>query len=148
CDALTEIALEDRQPYTEWMAMWKAINEASRKHLLLHSETDHALTEGGAVRSLFTVTPEGSSVYVGNSMTIGDVDTCFCATSKNVHVLGNRGAKGIDGMVSSGIGAAAASNEPVTLLLGDLSFFHDMNGLLAAKTYQLNITILVINNNG
>ena len=61
--------------------------------------------------------------------------------------MANRGANGIDGVVSSALGASLYG-EPLFLLIGDLSFFHDLNGLLAAKMYQLNITIIVINNNG
>src|SRR5699024_8974635 len=93
------------------------------------------------------VIPEGSTLYVGNSMAVRDVDTFFLTDDKPISVLANRGANGIDGMVSSGVGAAAAGKR-VTLVLGDLSFFHDMNGLHAAKHYGLDITILLINNNG
>ena len=63
--------------------------------------------------------------------------------------MGNRGANGIDGVISSALGASAvAENEPTVLVLGDLSFFHDLNGLLAARLYELNLTIILINNDG
>jgi len=64
--------------------------------------------------------------------------------------MGNRGASGIDGVVSSALGASAGAgqNEPTVLVLGDLSFFHDLNGLLAARLYQLNLTVVLINNDG
>ena len=64
--------------------------------------------------------------------------------------MGNRGANGIDGIISSALGAsaAAAQHEPTVLVLGDLSFFHDLNGLLAARLHQLNLTIVLINNDG
>src|SRR5699024_9150617 len=133
CDAMTEIA--EKQPQTDWLAKWETMNEVTRKHLQIPSEAN-ALTEGDAVRCLMAVAPENSSIYTGNSMAIRDVDTFFFKSSKNLQVLGNRGANGIDGMISSGLGAAAASNTPVTILLGDLSFFHDMNGLLAAKSHR------------
>lgn len=145
CDDIAEIA--EKQIQTGWLAKWKTMNEVARKHLQTSSECN-VLTEGDAVRYLFAAAPESSSIYTGNSMAIRDVDTFFLKSSKNLRLLGNRGANGIDGMVSSGLGAAAVSNRPVTILLGDLSFFHDMNGLLAAKAYKLNITILLINNNG
>lgn len=117
------------------------------KEWLQEQDGRNGLTEGGAIRSLMQVIPDNSSIYIGNSMAVRDLDTFFMSTSASLEVLANRGANGIDGMVSSGIGAAA-SGKPVTLVLGDLSFFHDMNGLLAAKHYGLNITILVVNNNG
>ncbi|MFD2760723.1 2-succinyl-5-enolpyruvyl-6-hydroxy-3-cyclohexene-1-carboxylic-acid synthase [Lentibacillus juripiscarius] len=129
-----------------WLATWKRMNRIS-KEWLQEQDGRNGLTEGGAIRSLMQVIPDNSSIYIGNSMAVRDLDTFFMSTSASLEVLANRGANGIDGMVSSGIGAAA-SGKPVTLVLGDLSFFHDMNGLLAAKHYGLNITILVVNNNG
>ncbi|PAV27732.1 2-succinyl-5-enolpyruvyl-6-hydroxy-3-cyclohexene-1-carboxylic-acid synthase [Virgibacillus profundi] len=129
----------------DWLDEWKRMNLISKKHLLGGSEEN--ITEGEAVRALMEVIPDSSGLYVGNSMAVRDVDTFFMTTPKNISILANRGANGIDGMVSSGLGAAS-SGEPMTLLLGDLSFFHDMNGLLAAKHYNLNITILIVNNNG
>ena len=105
------------------------------------------MTEGGAVRILMDQLPDHSSLYVGNSMAIRDVDTFYQTNSKQIELLANRGVNGIDGMVSSALGAAA-SGRKVTLLLGDLSFFHDMNGLLTAKHYAIDITILLVNNNG
>ncbi|GAA0428518.1 2-succinyl-5-enolpyruvyl-6-hydroxy-3-cyclohexene- 1-carboxylic-acid synthase [Lentibacillus halophilus] len=129
-----------------WLETWQQMNRLSKDQLLSEPETGE-LTEGGAVRQLMRVIPDESSLYVGNSMAVRDLDTFFMTASMSLEVLANRGANGIDGMVSSGMGAAA-SGAPVTLMLGDLSFFHDMNGLLAAKQYKLNITILVINNNG
>ncbi len=66
-----------------------------------------------------------------------------------VHIMGNRGANGIDGMISSALGASAANKEgPTVLVIGDLSFFHDLNGLLAARLHQLDLTIVLINNDG
>ncbi|WP_164668289.1 2-succinyl-5-enolpyruvyl-6-hydroxy-3-cyclohexene-1-carboxylic-acid synthase [Virgibacillus doumboii] len=129
-----------------WLETWQTMNQVAKK-LLLENEDTQLLTEGNAVRNLMEVIPDKSSVYVGNSMSVRDLDTFFMTTPKTVEILANRGANGIDGMVSSGAGAAA-SGDPVTLLLGDLSFFHDSNGMLAAKHYNLNLTVLLINNNG
>lgn len=128
-----------------WLSKWQRLNETAKKQLLKKNQQE--ITEGEAVRGLMNVIPDDSTIYVGNSMAVRDLDTFFLTTEKKLSVLANRGANGIDGMVSSGLGAAATGN-PVTLVLGDLSFFHDMNGLLAAKHYKLNITILVVNNNG
>ncbi|MFC2947129.1 2-succinyl-5-enolpyruvyl-6-hydroxy-3-cyclohexene-1-carboxylic-acid synthase [Virgibacillus sediminis] len=142
CEALMEEQLSMEEG---WLEKWQKANMVSKKHL--KAGTEPAITEGEAVRGMMEVIPDGSRLYTGNSMSVRDVDTFFLTTEKRIRIHANRGANGIDGMVSSGLGAAAAGN-PVTLLLGDLSFFHDMNGLLAAKHYGLNITILLINNNG
>lgn len=145
CSDLVEANTHLYADETEWLQKWKTLNEIAKHHL--SNASDEELTEGEAVKKLMEVIPNHSSLYVGNSMAIRDVDTFFMTGDKRLSILANRGANGIDGMVSSGVGAAA-SGKPVTLLLGDLSFYHDMNGLLAAKHYNLNITILVVNNNG
>src|SRR5690625_3144230 len=69
-------------------------------------------------------------------------------TDKHITVLANRGVSGIEGLISSVLGVVSTTDEHVTLIIGDLSFYHDLNGLLTAKQYRLNITILLINNNG
>lgn len=128
-----------------WLEDWQSMNQVAKKHLL--AEDGAEITEGEAVRALVDVIPESSSIYVGNSMAVRDLDTFFFTTPKHLSILANRGANGIDGMVSSGLGAAITGT-PVTLVVGDLSFYHDLNALLIAKQYKLNITILLINNNG
>ncbi|MCF3943483.1 2-succinyl-5-enolpyruvyl-6-hydroxy-3-cyclohexene-1-carboxylic-acid synthase [Oceanobacillus alkalisoli] len=145
--AFCEGLLAFRQPAfsEDWLHDWQAMNEVARNHFLFGRE--EKITEGEAIRGLREVIPEESTLYVGNSMAVRDVDTFFLSDEKEISILANRGANGIDGMVSSGVGAAAAGKR-VTLVLGDLSFFHDMNGLHAAKHYELDITILLINNNG
>ncbi len=80
-------------------------------------------------------------------MPVRDLDTFFWG-SKRRRIMGNRGANGIDGIVSSALGASAVGNGPNVLVIGDLSFFHDMNGLLAAKLHRLDLTIIVVNNDG
>jgi len=62
--------------------------------------------------------------------------------------LCNRGANGIDGTVSSAFGAAAADDDPVVLLIGDVALAHDIGGLLAARRTQSKLTIVLINNDG
>lgn len=143
CEALIET--EQTAFSEEWLAAWQGMNEVAKKQLV--SGMEERITEGEAIRALVKAAPERHIVYVGNSMAIRDMDTFFFVNEKDIEILGNRGANGIDGMVSSAAGAAA-NGEHITLVLGDLSFFHDLNGLLAAKHYKLKLTILLINNNG
>lgn len=140
----TKLAAKKNTSGERWLRTWQSMNETAKSYLL---KQDDNLTEGSAVRVLAETIPESGNIYVGNSMAVRDLDTFFATTSKPVNIMANRGANGIDGMVSSGLGAAT-SGEPTVLLLGDLSFFHDSNGLLAAKQYHINITILLINNDG
>lgn len=130
---------------TEWLQTWQKMNELTKRHL--SGPAEKQITEGEAVRSTLEVVPETSCLYVGNSMAVRDLDTFFMTTKKDISVLANRGVNGIDGMVSSALGAAATGRY-VTLILGDLSFYHDLNGLLAARHYELNMTIVLINNDG
>lgn len=147
--ALCEDLISRSQPIKDneaWLQIWQMMNQVAKDHLL--SETAGALTEGEAVKNLLAVVPQTSTLYVGNSMAVRDVDSFFMNTEKELTVLANRGASGIDGVVSSALGATAATRERVTLLIGDLSFYHDLNGLLAAKQYELDLTVVLINNNG
>ncbi|MFG6119524.1 2-succinyl-5-enolpyruvyl-6-hydroxy-3-cyclohexene-1-carboxylic-acid synthase [Thalassobacillus sp. B23F22_16] len=129
-----------------WLDTWKSMNRIA-KDLLLAESPEEGMNEGHAVVKLAEVIPDQSILYVGNSMPIRDVDTFFMTTPKAVDIMANRGANGIDGVVSAALGTGA-NGKPVTLLIGDLSFFHDMNGLLIAKQKNLNITIVLINNDG
>lgn len=129
-----------------WLNRWLTVNEIATKHVQINESNQ--ITEGVAVRSLLEVIPTESILYVGNSMAVRDLDTFFLKTDKQISVLANRGASGIEGMISSALGVAATTNKHVTLLIGDLSFYHDLNGLLLAKQYDLNLTILLVNNNG
>lgn len=138
--------LKDRRQ-TKWTTMWQQLNEQTRSIVVNAMEMENALDEGKVVTELVKFLPEYSTIFVGNSMPIRDVDTFFHVNGRNIRILANRGANGIDGVVSSAIGASVNA-ENVYLLIGDLSFFHDFNGLLAAKMYQLNIRVILINNNG
>jgi len=107
------------------------------------------LHEGHIVRALAARLPENGQVFVGSSMPIRAVDSFWPYAKTQQRFYGNRGASGIDGLVSSGLGLAAGrSNVPTVLLLGDLSVYHDMNGLWALRRHGLRATIVVCDNNG
>lgn len=88
----------------------------------------------------------GGCLFSGNSMAIRDLDNFAGGGEAPLRIVGNRGASGIDGNVSTALGLCAGLGKPVAALLGDLAFYHDMNGLLAAR--GLNITFVVLNNGG
>jgi 2-succinyl-5-enolpyruvyl-6-hydroxy-3-cyclohexene-1-carboxylate synthase len=107
------------------------------------------LHEGHIVRALAARLPDNGQVFVGSSMPIRAVDSFWPYAKTQQRFYGNRGASGIDGLVSSGLGLAAGrSNVPTVLLLGDLSLYHDMNGLWALRRHGLRATIVVCDNNG
>ena len=77
-------------------------------------------------------------------MPVRDVDNLLY--NSEVEVYANRGANGIDGVVSTAIGMAV--HKKITLIIGDLAFYHDMNGLLMAKINNINLNIVLLNNDG
>ncbi|KGX89515.1 2-succinyl-5-enolpyruvyl-6-hydroxy-3-cyclohexene-1-carboxylate synthase [Pontibacillus halophilus JSM 076056 = DSM 19796] len=129
-----------------WLETWQRLNKEA-KSILLSDKEENSLTEGHVISTLLDELNQDETVYIGNSMAVRDLDTFFMTTDKRIRVLANRGANGIDGMVSSAFGAASHGAE-VTLVLGDLSFYHDLNGMLVGKQYGLPLRIIVVNNNG
>ncbi|WP_079510175.1 2-succinyl-5-enolpyruvyl-6-hydroxy-3-cyclohexene-1-carboxylic-acid synthase [Mesobacillus jeotgali] len=129
-----------------YMNKWLSLNETAKQQLTAISETKE-LSEGKLFHMLAEMLPEGATLFVGNSMPIRDLDSFFLLNDRNIKVMANRGANGIDGIVSTALGVANVS-QPCYLVLGDLTFYHDLNGLLASKLYNIDINILLINNNG
>lgn len=131
-----------------WTERWKKLNFETKAATLQLIEQFDQTFEGRLFTELSNTLKESCTLYVANSMPIRDMDSFFYKTEVNVRVLANRGANGIDGMISSALGASTVDNHPHILILGDLSFFHDLNGLLASKLHQLNLTIVLVNNDG
>jgi 2-succinyl-5-enolpyruvyl-6-hydroxy-3-cyclohexene-1-carboxylate synthase len=106
--------------------------------------------DASVIPLLMEALPEGANLVVGNSLPVRHMDQFALPTAKEVRVYGNRGASGIDGVTSTALGIAAAEpSRPTALLIGDVSFFHDMNGLLAIRQQGLtNVTIVLLNNDG
>lgn len=92
--------------------------------------------------------PDGSDLFCGSSMPIRDVDTFLSKTNKDIAIFSNRGTNGIDGVVSTAFGIEAARKRPTYLLIGDLSFLHDVNGLIVSRFHETSLTIILINNDG
>jgi 2-succinyl-5-enolpyruvyl-6-hydroxy-3-cyclohexene-1-carboxylate synthase len=92
--------------------------------------------------------PENALVWVSSSMPIRDVEAYFPQSPKRLRFLANRGANGIDGVVSSALGAALATGLPTWLLTGELAVLHDVGGLLAARRAGVELRILCLNNGG
>lgn len=144
CQAMVEKV--DQMADQRWLKKWQMVNEAMKRGLAsIRDEVE--LSEGKLFLLLNELMPANSTLFVGNSMPIRDVDTFFFNTDKKVATLANRGANGIDGVVSTALGVSTVCENTV-LAIGDLSFFHDMNGLLAAKLQKQQLTIVLINNDG
>jgi 2-succinyl-5-enolpyruvyl-6-hydroxy-3-cyclohexene-1-carboxylate synthase len=129
-----------------YLKKWQDLNLLTKDNMSLINDIS-TLSEGRLFNHLADILPEKATLFVGNSMPIRDLDSFFTNNKKSIKVLANRGANGIDGTVSTALGAALNS-KPLYLVLGDLTFFHDLNGLIAAKLYNIDIHIILINNNG
>jgi len=104
--------------------------------------------EGAVWPVLAAGLPDGSTLWAGNSMPVRDMDTWLPSLDRAIAVRSNRGANGIDGVVSTALGSAAVAEGPVALVVGDLSFLHDLNALVAARLHDLSATIVLVNNDG
>ncbi len=144
CDQLTAALPQDEEPAQTWIT-WNAAEQAMEQRLLGSEE----LWEAGVARSLVDSLPDGTLLQLGNSMPIRDVDAFVPSRNRNLRVLCNRGANGIDGTIASLFGAAQTwHGGPVVGLMGDLTFLHDMGSLVPFHTVEQPITLVVVDNGG
>ncbi|PTX63354.1 2-succinyl-5-enolpyruvyl-6-hydroxy-3-cyclohexene-1-carboxylate synthase [Melghirimyces profundicolus] len=145
CEGVVSRLGSDRKELP-WSRFWKELNREVREILAEETRKDVPF-EGRIFPELAELFPDNGLLFAGNSMPVRDMDSFFFNTSRSIRTMANRGANGIDGVVSTALGAAAAGNR-ITLVLGDLSFYHDLNGFLPAKRYGLDATVVVVNNEG
>lgn len=122
------------------VAAWQAV-EAELKAI-------EGLSEGAAVRAVVEALPAGALLAVGNSLPIREIDTFCPGADRPLAVWSQRGASGIDGLMAGTSGAVAAGEGPAALLIGDVSFLHDLGGLAAAATLTTPLAIVVLHNGG
>ena len=120
----------------------------SRYWDLLDTAHDERFFEGTVVADVAALAPDRCTVFVSNSMPVRDLDRFARPRNDSVTALSNRGASGIDGITSTALGAGSVDNDPLVLVLGDLAYYHDMNGLLAVSRCGVDATIVLIDNDG
>jgi 2-succinyl-5-enolpyruvyl-6-hydroxy-3-cyclohexene-1-carboxylate synthase len=145
CDALAA-ELEERVPERDpdWLESWLAADALAVP--VLADVPDPF--EPKALAALAGSLPDGALVWVSSSMPVRDVESWFPQTGRAIRFLANRGANGIDGVVSSAAGAALASGRRVHLLTGELALLHDLGGLLSAVRAGADLTVVCLNNGG
>jgi 2-succinyl-5-enolpyruvyl-6-hydroxy-3-cyclohexene-1-carboxylate synthase len=146
CDALAERITGATG--TPWLARWRRADDAAQSALATTLAAYPEPTEPAVARDVVAVLGPGTRLVVSSSMPIRDVEW-FSAPSADAVVLANRGANGIDGVVSTAVGVALADpTRPVVLLIGDVAFLHDSNGLLGISGRGVNLTIVAVDNGG
>ncbi|MGI0492634.1 2-succinyl-5-enolpyruvyl-6-hydroxy-3-cyclohexene-1-carboxylic-acid synthase [Alkalinema pantanalense CENA528] len=105
------------------------------------------LFEGKVAWCLSQILPQGTPLFIANSMPVRDVEYFWQPNDRQIQPFVNRGANGIDGTLSTALGIAQG-NQPTVLLTGDLSLLHDTNGFLLRQYFQGHLTIVLVNNNG
>ena len=127
---------------------WQAADAAAREATAAALAGEQAVTEPGLHAALGDLYADGDLVYTASSMPIRDQESFLNPAPADVRFLANRGANGIDGLVSSGVGAARATGRPTWIITGDLGLFHDMNALALVRHTEAPVRIVVANNDG
>ena len=128
-----------------WRQTWTIAEGAAQKALT--EWTSKNFSEPSVVRALTDALPPASNLVVSSSMPIRDVEW-FGTVTPGVNVYSNRGANGIDGVVSTAVGIALGSGAPTHLLIGDVALLHDVNGLIGLPSRGVDLNIYVTNNDG
>lgn len=129
-----------------YLGKWQHLETAGKQKLGTAIE-EPSCFEGRTIRELQQHISDNAQVLIANSMTIRDFDYFWFSGESKAVLYGNRGVNGIDGTISTALGLAV-NGRPTYLVTGDLSLFHDLNGLAVAKTHNLNLTIILHNNDG
>jgi 2-succinyl-5-enolpyruvyl-6-hydroxy-3-cyclohexene-1-carboxylate synthase len=132
-----------------WRGTWLQARDLAGRRVDALTGSDAARnTVAWVYPTLLDFLPADSLLWLANSMAVRDLDSFSGASPKRIEVLVNRGAAGIDGTLSSALGAALGSGKPCTLVTGDLAFLHDLNGLAAQGVEDADLQVIVLDDGG
>ncbi len=147
-EALADAARGEGSGDPAFLDAWLAADAVAATALAQFHAAAAEPFEGAVAPALDAALPDDALVLVGNSMPVRDLDTFLPGSKRPRRLLGNRGANGIDGLIASALGLAAGQPHPVVLVLGDLSFLHDLTSLVAAQRLGLELLIVLVDNDG
>tara|TARA_Y100001001_G_scaffold123705_1_gene122074 strand:+ start:956 stop:2563 length:1608 start_codon:yes stop_codon:yes gene_type:complete len=130
-----------------WATAWTDADSTAMSTVLAIAD-DGPFDEPGVVTAMHRCLTAGANLVVANSMPIRDLDAFLPTDERPLRIIANRGANGIDGMASTALGVAAGSPEPTVLFTGDLALLHDLGGLLATRRLGLDLTVVLVDNDG
>ncbi|MCJ0600406.1 2-succinyl-5-enolpyruvyl-6-hydroxy-3-cyclohexene-1-carboxylic-acid synthase [Enterococcus cecorum] len=149
-ESLTKVAKQILQSTPKrdqsYLQAWQNLQKLAGQAI---DETSEQFTfhESQLAMILMKTLARGEQLFVANSNAIRLVDRLSGVSENSFQIFGNRGVNGIDGILSTVAGLAMQTKARTYLLVGDLTLFHDMNGLQLLKSYQLPVTIILLNNN-
>jgi len=142
------LAAGPRAAPPEWLRGWRRAEASAQAALDSTLARHRELTEPAVARMVADALPDGAALVASSSMPVRDLEW-YARPREGLRYFSNRGANGIDGVVSSAMGVAAAWPGPTTALLGDLAFLYDINGLLAPSGgTDVSCTFVVVDNDG
>lgn len=154
---LSQLEAQQSASDSSWLSGWQQADTLAENCVAQATggSAPSVITEAQIGARLPEIVAGSSALFLSSSMPIRDIDTFAPCLAECLPVFCNRGANGIDGILSTALGVASVvqndkrfSQNHSVLLCGDLAFLHDVAGLLAAKRYPVNLSIVVINNDG
>lgn len=155
CDALVALSTDLTEAASDregWLAAWRDADYRAGSAIDAFGAALEEMFEGRVLADVTALLPDGGTLFVSSSMPVRDLDAFGRGDQRVIQVLSNRGANGIDGVLSTALGAAAVApglgRAPLVLVIGDLAMQHDIGGMLAASLHGIDATVVVINNDG
>lgn len=135
------------QTEVAFAAFWKNADKIAIE--TIRSYGQYSADEGAMVSAMLENLPSGSDIFVSSSMPIRDLDTFLTTDPRDLQIFANRGANGIDGVMSTAFGFSKGRPErQAYILIGDLAFLHDSNAFIATRYQECDVTVVVMNNDG
>ena len=131
----------------EWLSQWQVLDHKAATAVATALSPD-TLTGPSAAQLVWDQTGKDDQLFVAASWPVRHLEA-YAAKRDGLHVFGNRGANGIDGLISTAIGVGIGTSKRTVLLMGDIAFLHDLGGLnLGEEQAAPNLTVVVLDNNG
>ena len=132
---------------SDWLSQWQTLDNKAATSIAAVLAPD-TLSGPSAAQLVWNQAGEADQLFVAASWPVRHIEA-YAATRNGLQVFGNRGANGIDGLISTAMGVAIGTKKRTVLLMGDIAFLHDLGGLnLGEGQEQPNLTIVVLDNNG